>query len=255
MNKKVNIITLIIVVIIVAGWYFNISSLYFLVVLAILYLIVNIVGSVNIQLNYFFNSHCNSSTTKKEVAITFDDGPHSEITHKLLNLLDAKNVVATFFCTGNNVAGFPEIANTIISKGHIIGNHSYSHSRFFDLQSAKRMQKEILDTNQVIKSITGKTPLLFRPPYGVTNPMLRKAVLSTNMMSIGWSLRSLDTVRNSDKVFAKLVANTKPGDIVLFHDTNPHIITIIEDYLNWLHKNDYKIVSLTSLLNIRAYED
>ena len=75
------------------------------------------------------------------------------------------------------------------------------------------------------------------------------------MVSVGWSLRLFDTVKDPKNVIAKLVTNTKPGDVVLFHDTNKNILEIVEEYLLWLKKNDYKIVSLTSLLNIEAYED
>ncbi len=255
MTKKVNIIILISTALVVAAWYFDIVSLIFLIIIAIVYLIINIVGSANIQLNYFFYSHCSSTTSKKEIAITFDDGPHPAITPKLLELLESHKVKATFFCTGKNAADYSDIISEIINKGHTIGNHSYGHSKFFDLFSAKKMQKEILDSNKTIKAIINKTPVFFRPPYGVTNPMLRKALNYTKMISVGWSLRSFDTVNSNDKVLEKLVANTKPGDIVLFHDTNPNIITIIEDYLKWLKKNDFKIVSLTTLLNISAYED
>jgi len=255
MSKRIDLITIIIVVVILIGWYFNLTSLYYLIPVTVVYIIINIVGSARIQLNYFFPSYCNASTTKKEIAITFDDGPHPEVTSKLIGLLDSHNVNATFFCVGKNVSAYPQIVAEMVNKGHLVGNHSYGHFRFFDLLSSRNMKKEILETNLVLNSITGKSPLLFRPPYGVTNPMLRKAINKTNMVSVGWSLRSLDTVKNPKDVIAKLVANTKPGDIVLFHDKNPNIITIIEEYLGWLKKNDFKIVSLTNLLNILAYED
>jgi peptidoglycan/xylan/chitin deacetylase (PgdA/CDA1 family) len=255
MSKKVSIITIIVVALVIAGWYFNVASLYYIIPISILYLIINIFGSANIKLNYFFHSHCNAATSKKEIALTFDDGPHPVITPLLLELLNKHNITATFFCTGKNAENNPDIVSKITTNGHIIGNHSYGHSKFFDLLSARKMQKEISLTNEVISSITGKTPLLFRPPYGVTNPMLRKAISKSKLISIGWSLRSFDTVKNSQKVLNKLLSNTMPGDIVLFHDTNAQIITIIEDYLLWLQKNDYKIVSLTSLLNIPAYEE
>lgn len=240
---------------ILAGWLFNIVSLFYFIPLVVMFVAINIVGSANIRLNYFLRSYCRSTTSKKEIAITFDDGPHPAITPKLIDLLDAHDVKATFFCTGENAAAHPEIVSKIMNNNHVIGNHSYSHSKFFDLLPAKKMQKEISGTNQVIESITGKTPLLFRPPYGVTNPMLRKAIGKTNMVSVGWSLRSFDTVKSSNDVLTKLIGNTKPGDIVLFHDTNPDITKIMEDYLIWLRKNDFKIVSLTNLLNISAYED
>jgi peptidoglycan/xylan/chitin deacetylase (PgdA/CDA1 family) len=217
------------------------------------YLVINIVGSANICVNYFFHSYCKANTSKKEIAITFDDGPHPEITRKLIKLLDLHNVTATFFCTGINADTHSDIISKMFSNNHIVGNHSFAHSNFFDLMSPARMLKEITDTNEVIKLIIGKTPLLFRPPYGVTNPMLGKAIKNTAMVSIGWSLRSLDTINDSEKVLTKLKDKTKAGDIVLFHDTNPNILTIIEGYLTWLQQNNYKIVSLTDLINIKAY--
>lgn len=255
MRSKVNVITLIILLLIIVGWYINDVSLYYLIPVAIIYLVVNIIGSANIQMGYFIESHCNSVTEKREIALSFDDGPHPDITHKLLELLNKYDVRGTFFCTGNNVSKYPEIVSEIISNGHVVGNHSYGHSQFFDLFSAGNMKDEILNTNRVIKSISGKTPLLFRPPYGVTNPMLRKAVKRSQMTSIGWSLRSFDTVNNSEKVLFRLKNRTKPGDIVLFHDTNPNIITVIDDYISWLAVNNYKIVSLTDLLSIEAYDE
>jgi len=254
MSKKVNTITLIIILLIFSGWYFNLTSLYYLIPLAILYIVINIVGSANIQFNYFFSSYCRSATTKKEIAITFDDGPHPEVTLKLISLLNSHNVKATFFCIGKNASEHHNIISEMVNNEHLVGNHSYNHSNVFNLRSSKNMQKEILETNHIITSIIGKSPILFRPPFGVANPMLSRAISRTNMVSVGWSLRSFDTVKEPEAVIAKLMANTKPGDVVLFHDTNPNIITIIEEYLLWLNKNDFKIVSLTSLLNIEAYE-
>ncbi len=253
MSRRINIISVVFVTLIVVGLYFNIIDLYLLIPVALAYLIVNIVGSANICANYFFHSYCKANTSKKEIAITFDDGPHPDITPKLLKLLELHNVRATFFCTGVNADAHSAIISKLFKGNHIIGNHSFAHSNFFDLMSPARMLKEITDTNEVIKLIIGKTPLLFRPPYGVTNPMLSKAIKNTEMVSIGWSLRSLDTIYDSEKVLTKLKAKTKAGDIVLFHDTNPNIITIIEDYLKWLQQNNFKIVSLTDLINIKAY--
>jgi len=255
MSKKVNIISVILATLTIAGWYYNYISPYYIILLIIVYLTVVTIGTINIRFNFFLHSYCNSSTTKKEIAITFDDGPHPDITPKLIKLLDLNNVPASFFCIGKNIDANSEIVTQMHNSNHIIGNHSYGHSNFFDLFSSARMQKEIVNTNIAIKKAIGKTPLLFRPPYGITNPMLSKAIKKSKKLSIGWSLRSLDTYKNSNQVLVKLKANTKAGDIVLFHDTNPNIISIIEEYIIWLNKNDFKIVSLTNLLNIPAYED
>jgi peptidoglycan/xylan/chitin deacetylase (PgdA/CDA1 family) len=254
-SKIINIIASVLTLLIIAGWYFINISLYYLFPVLTTYIAVVTFGTLNISFNYFFHSYCNSSTSKKEIALTFDDGPHPDITPQLIKLLDLHNIPATFFCTGKNALAYPEIISSMHQNNHLIGNHSYGHSVFFDLFLSTRMQKEIVDTNEVLEKITGKIPLLFRPPYGITNPLLRKAIKKTNMTSVGWSLRPFDSTMNTKYVISKLKSNTSAGDIVLFHDTNPDIISILEDYIIWLQKNDFKIVSLTNLLNISAYED
>jgi peptidoglycan/xylan/chitin deacetylase (PgdA/CDA1 family) len=254
-SKIINILASVLTLLIIASWYFFNISLYYLFPILISYIAVVTFGTLNISFNYFFHSYCNSNTSKKEIALTFDDGPHPDITPKLISLLNSYNIPATFFCTGKNALANSHIVESIHKNNHIIGNHSYGHSGLFDLFTSTRMHKEIVDTNEIIEKVTGRSPLFFRPPYGITNPLLRKALKKTKMVSIGWSLRPFDTVINPQKVISSLKANTKPGDIVLFHDTNPNIIAIIEDYLIWLQKNDFKIVSLTFLLNIPAYEN
>ena len=253
-SRKVDIGIIILLLIIIGGIYFYGISIYFLVIPIALYIGVSVVGSYNISLGYYFHSYCRSQSSKKEIAITFDDGPHPEITPKLISLLNKNNVNATFFCIGEKAYDYHEITANIFNSGHIVGNHSFKHSKFFDLMTPTKMRKEIVDTNEIIANITGSTPLLFRPPYGVTNPMLRSALKKTNMFSIGWSLRSFDTIKDTDEVLKKLKKSTKPGDIILFHDTNPNIVSIIEDYLFWLRENKYNIVSLSELLNIQVYE-
>lgn len=254
MRKIVNIITLSIFLVIIIAWILNFLPIYYLIPVVLIYTIINIIGSSSIANNYFIESINNIITDKKEIAITFDDGPDANITPELLEILNNNNVKATFFCTGEKALKNGDILSRIFENGHIIGNHTYYHSKFFDLFSASRMVNEISFTNNEIYKVTGKTPKLFRPPYGVTNPMLKKALKRTNLVSIGWSLRSLDTVKSKNKVLQKLKSSTKPGDIVLFHDTVPDIVSIVQEYLVWLKENSYKVVSLTKNLNIQEYE-
>jgi peptidoglycan-N-acetylglucosamine deacetylase len=220
----------------------------------VIYLGFLIVGSVKISLNFYFKSLCSSKTKEKVIAITFDDGPDIKITPKLLDLLARENCTATFFCIGQKVEDHPQLVQQMDSSGHLIGNHSYSHHRWFDLFSHKRMLKEIEMTDEAIKKAIGKVPMLFRPPYGVTNPTLKRIVEKTNLTSVGWSLRSFDTIHDRKKVMNKLTAKTRPGDVVLFHDTNEKILGIIEAYLRWLKENDYSVVSLETLFNVNAYD-
>ncbi|MEJ2594575.1 MAG: polysaccharide deacetylase family protein [bacterium] len=219
-----------------------------------LYLALLITGSAAIGMNFYFRSLNRSSTKEKKIALTFDDGPDGKVTEALMDLLEKYDAQAAFFCIGKNVMQFPEIVRKAVDKGHIIGNHSYTHHRWFDLFSAKRMAAEIKATNREIERATGKTPALFRPPYGVTNPSLKKAIQETGMIPVGWSLRSFDTLGNKEKILKKLRRKTKPGKVVLFHDRGPELLQLMEEYLRWLSEKDYKVVSLTELFNMEAYE-
>lgn len=254
MSTKINIIAILFVIIIIAGSLLDKITLWWIVPALVIYLIITIAGSYFICMNYYFFSYCKGKSSSKAVAITFDDGPDTENTPEILKVLEKYNVLAAFFVTGKNVNANPHILQNIAKSGHIIGNHSYSHSKYFDVFSSRKMEKEIEATNNIINNVIGKSPLFFRPPYGVTNPLLKKAFKSVNMQSIGWSLRSLDTVLEKDKLIKKLQNNTKPGSIVLLHDTTSNIGEILETYLQWLVANGYKIVDLASFLNIEAYE-
>jgi len=229
-------------------------SFWSLLVPVTLYLISLILGSTLIGMNFYFFSYCNSKTDEKVIALTFDDGPDPTVTPKLIKILDKHNSQATFFCLGKTISANKEVAKQLIEKGHLIGNHTYTHHKLFDLFSAEKMTAEIIATNREIERITGKQPTFFRPPYGVTNPLLKKALEKTNMFSIGWSLRSFDTIRDKQKVLKKLKSKTSAGDIVLFHDTDEKIISIIDEFLVWLKTNNFKVERLDKMLNIEAYE-
>lgn len=229
-------------------------SLWVILIPILPYLALLVVGSTKIGFNFYFRSICKARTTDKIIALTFDDGPNAQVTPKVLDILDQYQVSAGFFCIGNNLAANKVLVRKMNEKGHIIANHSYSHSKWFDLFTPKKMAAELKATNAEIERIIGHYPTLFRPSYGVTNPWLKKALERVNMYSIGWSLRSFDTVKDADAVLKKLKRKTKAGDVVLFHDTDQKIVTILKEYLNWLKENNFKVVSLTELLNLEAYE-
>lgn len=220
----------------------------------IIYIAALAIGSIKIGLNFYFKSANGIKTKEKIIAITFDDGPHPEITPKLLDILKQENTPATFFCIGQKIEAHPNVVKVIHKDGHLIGNHSHTHHRWFDLFGKNKMIKEIELTNETIRKLIGKVPILFRPPYGVTNPTLKGALKKTNMISAGWSLRSFDTVWDKEKVLKKLMTKTKPGNVVLFHDTDEKILPLIKEYIAWINKNDFKIVGLDQLFNIEAYE-
>ena len=124
--------------------------------------------------------------------VLMTDRPHT--TRQILDILKENQAQAAFFCIGKNITGNEDLLKRMVREGHIIGNHSFSHHPLFDFFSSRKMLNDMTAMNQLVKNITGLIPRFFRPPYGVTNPNLKKAVMSGGFISIGWSIRSYDTV-------------------------------------------------------------
>lgn len=228
---------------------------YFYLFLFIFWLGLTAWGSYDIRLSYFAETLCgDSNNSNREIAITFDDGPH-EMTEKILDLLKKFNVKAAFFCIGKQIEQKPEVFKRIISEGHIVGNHSYSHSNLIGFFSTQKMVEEISKTNSIITYFLNKNPKLFRPPFGVTNPNIARAAKQSNMKVIGWNIRSLDTVIKDDEdVFNRVKNKVAPGGIILLHDTSEKSVMVLERLLLFLQSENYKIVTIDKLLNIEAYE-
>jgi len=246
---------LILILLALLGHFTAIEVWVFVVVCSLWFLVV-MLGSSFIGSNYHVKSYCsNPLETKKKIAITFDDGP-TEMTLLVLDVLKKYDAKATFFCIGKNIERHPEILKRIVAEGHIIGNHSYSHSNFFDFYRKERLIEELQKTDALIQTITGKNPAFFRPPYGVTNPSIRRALEVTKHKVIGWNIRSLDAViKNEKTIFKRIIKRVSPGGIVLLHDTSIHTVKVLEQLLQFLQKNKYKVVSSEQLLNIKAYEN
>ncbi|HPE77576.1 MAG TPA: polysaccharide deacetylase family protein [Draconibacterium sp.] len=211
----------------------------FLIVLILIYSVVVTLGVVKVKWQFFMPVICKVPNKQKVVFLSFDDGP-GEKTRAILDLLKDYKATGNFFCVGKRLEENPELAKLLVDEGHFIGNHTYSHSNKFPLQSKKEMVAEIENTNSLIKKITGTANRYFRPPYGVSNPNIATAIRKLNMICIGWSIRSFDTMDNvGNKALNKITSNLKSGDIILLHDTSPQIIFILEQLLIFLLENGF----------------
>jgi peptidoglycan-N-acetylglucosamine deacetylase len=220
-----------------------------------IYLLINVWGTLFISSNFFLPAKCKAPITSGSVAITFDDGPVAEKTERVLEILKKHEAKATFFCIGKNMKELPEVVKQIHEQGHLIGNHTYYHGTMFDLQSTKKMKTELVDTNQIIKQAIGLSPRFFRPPYGITNPMLATAVKELNFVTIGWSVRSFDTIaKKKEKLFTRITKNLKAGDVILLHDRCEITIEILPELLTSINNVGLKVESLDKLLEEKAYE-
>ena len=228
------------------GWYVG---------MGIVLLLLLIAGSICIGLKFYIKSYSAGDRKQKKVAFSFDDGPDSGYTPVILDLLKQQGIQAAFFVVGNKLENNKEIIGRIDQEGHILGGHSFSHHFIFDLFTARRMKIELEQTEELVKKMTGKKMKLFRPPYGVTNPVLARVIRKLGYHVIGWSLKSKDTViGDSQLLLERLQKKVKSGDLILFHDTKPILSGVLPSFIAYLKSEKYQIVRPDQLLNLDAYE-
>jgi peptidoglycan-N-acetylglucosamine deacetylase len=201
-------------------------------------------GVFDIRINYFLKNINQFKLLEKEIILTFDDGP-TDFTAETLEILKKHQVKATFFCIGKQIEKHPEIFKKIHQEGHQIGNHSFSHANNLGFYSSNQLEQEILKTKNLIKKEIDLETNIYRPPFGVTNPNIAKAIKRLNQKSIGWSIRSLDTVlKNEHQIFNRIKKKLKSGSIILLHDTSNKSNKTLDLLLYYLKTNNYKVVNL-----------
>jgi len=156
-----------------------------------------------------------------DVALTIDDGPDPLTTPALLDLLEERGLKATFFLSGRKAEAHPDLTRTILDRGHEVGNHSHSHDVFLMLRSRIRIRAEIRACQETLEK-HGIRPLAFRPPVGVTNPLLWRVLLESGMYCAGFSRRAGDMGNLRVRGLAgRILKRLTPGDVVLVHDCRP----------------------------------
>ena len=163
---------------------------------------------------------------EKVIYLTFDDGPHPEITAWVIDELKKHQIKATFFCVGDNLKKHPETAKQLLTEGHQIGNHTMHHIKGWKHKNVDYL-KDIEDCDTEIRKIHEQMndekaqPRLFRPPYGQIKPSQIKLLRAKGYEIIQWSDLSCDYDKhlNCEKSLTTLVKNAKPGSIVVFHDS------------------------------------
>ena len=205
-------------------------------------------ASFHVSSGVYLRAFCRKKTKEKQIALTFDDGPHHEYTSQVLDVLNKYNVKATFFLIGERISGNENILNRMQAGGHQIGNHSFSHTSMFPFLGVMKMADNLLQCEQAVSRITGHRMKWFRPPFGVTNPNVAKAVKIRGYQVAGWSIRSLDTViSNREKVVNRIVARLHPGAIILLHDHLPDAPYILEQTILKATEKGYSFVTIEQL--------
>jgi peptidoglycan-N-acetylglucosamine deacetylase len=173
------------------------------------------------RVQWFVPTRFRGRSETPSFALTFDDGPDPIVTPKVLALLAAHEVKATFFLVGQAAEQHPEIVRQLTSAGHALGSHTYSHSNGFHFLRSRAMAEEIARGERAIAAVVGHAPRYFRPPQGLRVPTLRDALthLDAAPLCVTWSGRALDTtLRSSTRIEQRLRKALRPGAILTLHD-------------------------------------
>lgn len=180
----------------------------------------------------------------KAVAITFDDGPSTENTPKVLKIMKQYNAHATFFVVGTRLASGADILKQEVAQGCEIGNHSWNHADMSRLPM-KKVNWQYDKTAQLVKKLVGYDITLLRPPYGAISQKMRDKLKHPMIL---WNVDTLDwKSKNPKSILKQVKKNVKDGDIILMHDIHPTTAEALKTVLPWLVKNDYDILTVSEL--------
>lgn len=254
--KQIKFILLVAIAGILLYAHWSAYAIWLLLPCLLIFIGVTTLGSFDLRLSYFTPVlYKNKGLSTKQIAITFDDGP-TVYTERILDILRDFNAKATFFCIGHQITAFPEVTKRIVREGHTLGNHSQTHPKKMGFLSYKEVVTEIEMCSKTIYSHLELKSVLYRPPFGVTNPHIAKAIADLQMKCIGWSIRSLDTLNlTKEQVLKRIIPKLEPGSIILLHDTSQKTYQVLLDLLLHLQEQEWEVVNLETLLMIKAYED
>jgi peptidoglycan-N-acetylglucosamine deacetylase len=185
----------------------------------------------------------------KVVALTFDDAP-TEYTQDVLNILNEKQVKATFFVIGKNLAQFPQIGQEIVANGHELGNHSYTHQRMI-LKSQSFISTEIEKTSKLIRNAGFTGEIVFRPPNGKKLFGLPWYLNQHQMKTIMWDVEPDTYGKSTDFLVKYTLDHVKPGSIILLHpfcNDCQNDRAAIGKIIDGLHAKGYQFVTISQIL-------
>ena len=188
-------------------------------------------------------------TKERVVALTFDDGPNPFYTPLILRILKEHRIPATFFLLGDNVTKYPLLTKQLVQLGHDLGNHSFSHMNYTEHPSDD-VKLDVLQTQAAVKKTVGVYPKFFRPPYG----RLRQSDVSMLerffVNIVHWTVDSRDWEQqySTREMIDRVTAQTQPGDILLFHDSNERTVQALPQIIRNLKKKGYRFVLMTPYL-------
>ena len=160
-----------------------------------------------------------AAAARRQVALTFDDGPDPHTTPRVLDLLDGAGVKASFFCIGRQAQAHPALVREIVARGHRVENHGHTHTKHFATFGWRRLSEDIGTAQRTLAELSGQRPRFFRPLGGLRSPLLDPALAQQGLRLASWTRRGFDSVeRDPRRVLARLTRGLAAGDILLLHD-------------------------------------
>jgi uncharacterized membrane protein/peptidoglycan/xylan/chitin deacetylase (PgdA/CDA1 family) len=225
-----------------------------------LFLVACLVAPYFPSWSYFLKTFSRGPRDRRRVALTFDDGPDPATLGPLLELLRREGVTATFFVVGKRVEAFPAGVGQILSEGHSIGNHSWSHDPLLMLRGQERIEREV-GACQNILAQQGVVPMVFRPPVGITNSRLPAVLRHFGLRCVTFRIRPCDFSNSRLEGLAqRILRRIEPGDLVVLHDVDPGPhqreawLAEVTGLLTGLRGASLAVVPLEDLLGIPVME-
>lgn len=188
----------------------------------------------------------------KQIALTFDDGPHAENTPRLLDLLKERGIKVTFFLVGRAVTAAPQLVKRMVDEGHEVANHSWSHPQLNHMSMTK-VKDQLQKTHDAIVKACGVAPVLYRPPYGAILLSQRKTIHDEmGYLSVLWDADPVDwrSPRSSTRVHDRLLNLTKPGSIILCHDIQKETVDAMPSTIDDLLAKGFQFVTVSQLIKL-----
>jgi peptidoglycan-N-acetylglucosamine deacetylase len=193
------------------------------------------------------------SQGQKVIALTFDDGPWSGSTPKVLDILKKNNIKGTFFIVGQMLKEHPDLGVRIVTEGHVIANHTWTHRYHF--MNPQVAAYEVESTSDLIYQTTGVKTTLFRPPGGIMNNGVAAYARNQKYTIVMWSADSVDYSRPPiSRLIRNVTRESKPGGIVLMHDgggNRSNTVQALPQIIDHFKKQGYSFVTIPELLEIQ----
>ena len=243
---------------------FTVFIIFATILLAFLTFCVVVLRGVSNPRSMLFGTvvHQGLDLRRRVAALTFDDGPDDSFTPLILDILRREKVSAAFFVIGSNAVDHGALLSRIHADGHVLGNHSFTHSHFGSLRWSRYWDQEFARTDALIMSAIGRRPAFFRPPMGLRNPRMMTSARNRGYTTITWSCRGFDGVRTTSKrILARLARTTRSGSIIVLHDgTDPFgrrdpqaTIDALPLLIAEIRAQGFEFVRLDELIGVEPY--